>query len=276
MPKHRTHSIEFKRQVVQDYLGGETLYGLAKRHEISRTLIRVWLAKHEAGVLDSESAYCELNPASNTYANGSAPLSIMHTSLATNQAASFIVSPSLVTGLYTSTTVKSNGGSASSATSTGYVNVTVVMDSGLTAAGKLWDGKTGTVAFPFTTVNATGGTFPGVTFDSRTQTLTATLGQAITSSCLVSGSIATCGAEQITLMLSTTSAHSFYLILPNVGVGPHTIDVIAQVSPETLNMMGTDGSSSSSAACYGAGSVVVDSVRLGNGFSCSSTGCSAN
>ena len=46
MPKHRTHSIGFKRQVVQDYLGGETLYGLAKRHEISRTLIRVWLAKH--------------------------------------------------------------------------------------------------------------------------------------------------------------------------------------------------------------------------------------
>jgi transposase-like protein len=41
----RTHSIEFKRKVVQEYLGGETLYGLAKRHEISRTLIRVWLAK---------------------------------------------------------------------------------------------------------------------------------------------------------------------------------------------------------------------------------------
>ena len=56
MAKHRTHSIEFKRQVVQDYLGGETLYRLAKRHEISRTLIRVWLAKHEAGVLDSDTA----------------------------------------------------------------------------------------------------------------------------------------------------------------------------------------------------------------------------
>jgi hypothetical protein len=27
MAKHRTHSIEFKRRVVQDYLGGETLYG---------------------------------------------------------------------------------------------------------------------------------------------------------------------------------------------------------------------------------------------------------
>jgi transposase len=51
MAKHPTHSLEFKRQVVQEYLGGETLYGLAKRHEISRILIRVWLAKHEAVVL---------------------------------------------------------------------------------------------------------------------------------------------------------------------------------------------------------------------------------
>ncbi len=25
MVKHRTHSVEFKRQVVQEYLGGETL-----------------------------------------------------------------------------------------------------------------------------------------------------------------------------------------------------------------------------------------------------------
>jgi hypothetical protein len=36
MAKHRSHSIEFKRPVVQDYLGSETLYGLAKRREISR------------------------------------------------------------------------------------------------------------------------------------------------------------------------------------------------------------------------------------------------
>jgi transposase len=41
MAKHRTHSIEFKRQVVQEYLGGETLYGLAKRHEISRARIQL-------------------------------------------------------------------------------------------------------------------------------------------------------------------------------------------------------------------------------------------
>ena len=56
MPKHRSHSVEFKRQVVQDYLTGETLHGLAKRHDISRNLIRIWIAKHEAGALDSDTA----------------------------------------------------------------------------------------------------------------------------------------------------------------------------------------------------------------------------
>jgi len=44
MAKHRSYSIEFKRQVVQDYLAGETLYGLAKQHDISRNLIRIWIA----------------------------------------------------------------------------------------------------------------------------------------------------------------------------------------------------------------------------------------
>ena len=37
MAKHRTYSIEFKRQVAQEYLGGETLQGLARRHDVSRT-----------------------------------------------------------------------------------------------------------------------------------------------------------------------------------------------------------------------------------------------
>ena len=36
--QQRSHSIEFKRQVVQEYIAGETLYGLAKRHDLSRQL----------------------------------------------------------------------------------------------------------------------------------------------------------------------------------------------------------------------------------------------
>ena len=52
MAKHRSHSIEFKRQVVQEYLAGETLHGLAHRHDLSRNLIRIWVQKYEAGALE--------------------------------------------------------------------------------------------------------------------------------------------------------------------------------------------------------------------------------
>ncbi len=45
MARHRSHSIEFKRQVAQEYLAGETLHGLAKRHDLSRNLIRIWVAE---------------------------------------------------------------------------------------------------------------------------------------------------------------------------------------------------------------------------------------
>src|SRR5450631_3917974 len=53
--QQRSHSIEFKRQVVQEYMAGETLYGLAKRHDLSRQLIRVWVEKYEAGGLDADA-----------------------------------------------------------------------------------------------------------------------------------------------------------------------------------------------------------------------------
>ena len=55
MAKHRTHSIAFKRQVVQEYLAGETLHGLARRHDLSRTLIRIWVDKYEAGAFEEEA-----------------------------------------------------------------------------------------------------------------------------------------------------------------------------------------------------------------------------
>jgi transposase len=56
MAKHRSHSIEFKRQVAQEYLGGETLHGLAKRHDVSRNLIRIWVQRYEAGAFDEDAA----------------------------------------------------------------------------------------------------------------------------------------------------------------------------------------------------------------------------
>ncbi|WP_152682507.1 transposase [Sphingopyxis sp. C-1] len=60
MARHRSHSVEFKRQVAQKFLSGETLHGLAKRHEISRQLIRVWVEKYEAGALDEDTRASDL------------------------------------------------------------------------------------------------------------------------------------------------------------------------------------------------------------------------
>ncbi len=55
MARHRTHSTDFKRQVVHECLSGETLHGLAKRHDVSRNLIRIWIQKHDAGAFDDDA-----------------------------------------------------------------------------------------------------------------------------------------------------------------------------------------------------------------------------
>jgi transposase len=55
MAKHRNHSIEFKRQVAQEFIAGETLHGLAKHHDVSRNLIRIWVRKYEEGVFDEDA-----------------------------------------------------------------------------------------------------------------------------------------------------------------------------------------------------------------------------
>jgi transposase-like protein len=60
MSKQRSHSVEFKRQVAQEFIAGETLHGLAKRHDISRQLIRVWVQKYEAGALDEDAQAADL------------------------------------------------------------------------------------------------------------------------------------------------------------------------------------------------------------------------
>lgn len=61
MPRrHRSHSMELKRQVVAEYNAGETLHGLSKRHDVCRNLIRIWIAKSEAGEFADEVAAADL------------------------------------------------------------------------------------------------------------------------------------------------------------------------------------------------------------------------
>jgi transposase len=50
MARYRTDTVEFKRQVVEEHLGaGTSLNQLARRHDLSRELLRIWVGKYEAG-----------------------------------------------------------------------------------------------------------------------------------------------------------------------------------------------------------------------------------
>jgi transposase len=49
MARYRTYTIESKRRVVEEHLAGVSLTELARRHDISRELLRTWVKKYEAG-----------------------------------------------------------------------------------------------------------------------------------------------------------------------------------------------------------------------------------
>ncbi len=60
MTRHRSHSVAFKRQVAEEFIAGEALHSLSKRHDISRQLIRIWVSKFEAGALDEDVQAADL------------------------------------------------------------------------------------------------------------------------------------------------------------------------------------------------------------------------
>jgi transposase-like protein len=50
MARYRTHTVEFERRLVEEHFGsGAGLSELARRHDISRELLRTWVKKYEAG-----------------------------------------------------------------------------------------------------------------------------------------------------------------------------------------------------------------------------------
>ncbi|OGP80172.1 MAG: hypothetical protein A2Z26_04375 [Deltaproteobacteria bacterium RBG_16_66_15] len=53
--RHRRHSTEFKLRIVQAYLNGEgSIKGIARQHDISHNLLRIWLEKFRRGELTEE------------------------------------------------------------------------------------------------------------------------------------------------------------------------------------------------------------------------------
>jgi transposase-like protein len=57
MARHRSFGSEFKRQLAKEFLDGRAgLHELARRHSLSRNLIRLWVRKYEAGEFTDETA----------------------------------------------------------------------------------------------------------------------------------------------------------------------------------------------------------------------------
>lgn len=50
MARYRTYTVEFKRRLAEEHLsGGAAPSELARRHDISRELLRTWVRRYEAG-----------------------------------------------------------------------------------------------------------------------------------------------------------------------------------------------------------------------------------
>jgi hypothetical protein len=195
-------------------------------------------------------------------------VTIMSSSMKVSNSQSLFVSPSLVTGLYTNTAVKTHSG-ATGSTSTAIAAGGVYMRAVLTDPNS---GKILQIADPVAVCRndilgcqqSASGDF-GVTLDSRVQTLTQTL-----SACVVStGGVVTgqCDFDLTTqLILQTTSAHTFNFIFPNVGQGTYNVGIQVALNSDAMLTAGSSGTAVGAAA-FGLGSVTVESVRLVHSFS---------
>ena len=54
MSTYRMFTVAFKRQVAQEYLAGASLNALSRKHEVARNLIRIWVAKYQAGQFEPD------------------------------------------------------------------------------------------------------------------------------------------------------------------------------------------------------------------------------
>ena len=54
MSNYRLFAVAFKRQVSEEYLAGASLHALSRKHEVARKLIRIWVAKYQAGEFEPD------------------------------------------------------------------------------------------------------------------------------------------------------------------------------------------------------------------------------
>lgn len=172
---------------------------------------------------------------------GAAWETVLSNTLKTPNKKDLFVDVSLEAGLMTRTVASSKGGNKDTSVAKAEVRVRCMID------GKM--------------------AYPGeIILNSRTQELSATL-DGLISSCFIidqDGHVVldpTCvQPEQIELILSTMSAHSYNFIYPDCLSGVHTFEIQTKVVTDTAVQNGE----ASAEAMVGKGSVTVEEVRMAN------------
>jgi len=186
---------------------------------------------------------------------------IMSSTIKVSNSQSLFVSPSLVTGLYTKTKVKTSTGSTSSAVAEGGVFLRAIvtnLSTGVVQAGY----PVRACAPGILGCQLVGGVDYGVTLDTRVQGLTQSISDCVVTVGTLTGS---CSFDVTTdLLLKTTSAHTFNFIFPSIGVGNYKVEIQAAVNA-AASVSGT--ATAIGSAAYGLGSVTIESVRLVHDFS---------
>ena len=170
--------------------------------------------------------------------------SILTASLKTPNQKDLLIGVSLETGLYTQTKVAGKNGESSTSTALAGITVRVKIDGDIVNPGP-------------------------ITFDKRSQTLSAVLGGVIESctdangdGTIVIGEDCVVTDEVIELILDTMAAHHFNFVAANLTPGMHTILVEAAIN---INSNVTSSNDFASAkALVGFGSLTVEEVRATN------------
>ncbi|MBY4676253.1 hypothetical protein [Marinobacterium arenosum] len=183
-------------------------------------------AKFAAHALETQLLSTSADSKSNSLAAPEAS-SILNATIRTANKKDLLIGVSLEVGLFTETNVKGKNGSTETAGAEGGVKVTVLVDGQPAAPGQV------TFAQRFQQLNATLG---GVIESCQVSTTDAD-GDGVSDGTLVIERDCLVSDEEIGLILSTTAAHHFNFILPDLAPGDHSIEVVAQAlsSADVIN-----------------------------------------
>jgi hypothetical protein len=177
---------------------------------------------------------------------------VLRTQIKTSSQKDLVFDVALQCGIVTDTTVKSSGGTQSASSARGTVSVRVLVD--------------GTPADPTGSIDATQATADGVVYCDRIQTLAAKFAGLNCTADATTGVVTCTNPEELRLILRTLSAQAFNFAMADVGVGVHTVTVQAQAQAGVnFDDDASGGALAGAEAFTGAGSLVVDQVRLVRG-----------